>query len=109
MTAMHDTTSDSHDDDAHEVIHEVPYGTYILVWIALLALTQFTVAAAQLHLGALGILIAVIVTPVKAVLVLFYFMHLRYEHVVFRAMFIFAVLSLLAGIGFTFLDYSFRQ
>ena len=80
----------------------------MLIWLALLILTQFTVAAAQLHLGTLGIVIAVIVTPVKAALVLFYFMHLRYEHLIFKAMFVFAMLSLVAAIGLTFFDYSFR-
>ena len=86
----------------------VPYGFYVLIWLALLALTQLTVAAGQFHLGALGRVIAVVVTPAKALLVLFFFMHLRYEKPVFRYMVIFTIVSLVTAIGFTFADYSFR-
>jgi len=88
--------------------HVLPYGFYILVWIALLILTQLTVGAAQMHIGRLGILIAVVVTPIKATLVLYYFMHLRFERLLFQVMFGFAVLSLVSVIGITFFDYSFR-
>ncbi|MDC0357779.1 cytochrome C oxidase subunit IV family protein [Oligoflexia bacterium] len=88
--------------------HDVPYGFYVLIWIALLILTQFTVTAAQLHIGQLGIVIAVIVTPIKAALVLYYFMHLRYEGLLFQCMFAFAAMSLVVAIGLTFFDYSFR-
>ncbi len=88
--------------------HDVPYGFYVLIWVSLLALTQLTVLAGQMNLGALGTTIALIVTPVKALLVLLFFMHLRYEKPLFSAMFIFAVFSLAAVLGLTFADYSFR-
>ena len=88
--------------------HHTPYGFYVLVWLSLLILTQFTVTAAQLHLGRLGLVIAVLVTPAKAALVLFFFMHLSRERLAIQAMFLFAAVALLSAIGLTFFDYSFR-
>lgn len=87
---------------------DVNYGLYVLIWIALLILTQFTVTAAQLHLGPLGIAIAVLVTPAKALLVLYFFMHLKYESLLLKGMLAFAVSTLIIAIGFTFLDVVFR-
>lgn len=86
----------------------VPYGFYVLIWTALLILTQFTVTAGQMELGLLGTIIALVITPVKATLVLLFFMHLRYEKPVYAAMFLFTVFTLAIAIGFTFSDYSYR-
>lgn len=97
-----------YESESPEHAAHVNYGMYVLIWIALLILTQFTVTAAQLHLGAMGIIIAVIVTPVKALLVLYFFMHLGYERLMFKGMFAFAVSTLIIAIGFTFLDVVFR-
>ena len=96
-----------HDAHAHDPA-DVNYGLYVMVWIALLALTQFTVTAAQLHLGQLGIAIAVLVTPAKALLVLYYFMHLKYEKLIFKVMFCFAVFILIVAIAGTFFDVAYR-
>ncbi len=93
--------------DEHSLA-EIPYGFYFLIWIALLCLTQFTVTAAQLHIGRLGIFIAAVVTPLKALLVLYYVMHLRYEKPLIQGMVLFVVSSLVFAISFTFFDYSFR-
>lgn len=101
----------NHDSNLHPVEHEAPpapYGFYVLIWLVLLILTQFTVAAGQFHLGTLGRVIAIIVTPAKALLVLLFFMHLRHEKPVFLVMFIVAVLTLVASLGLTFVDYGFR-
>ncbi len=94
--------------EPHDHTADVNYGMYVLVWIALLILTQFTVTAAQLHLGPMGIVVAVLVTPAKALLVLYFFMHLKYESLMFKGMFAFAVSTLLIAIGFTFIDVVFR-
>lgn len=50
-----------------------------------------------------------LVTPVKALLVLYYFMHLRFEKPLIQGMVLFVILSLVFAIGLTFFDYSFRQ
>jgi cytochrome c oxidase subunit 4 len=48
-----------------------------MVYIALLALLVITVLIAQFHLGAFGIVLALVIAITKAVLVILYFMHLR--------------------------------
>jgi cytochrome c oxidase subunit 4 len=62
--------------------HISPTKTYIYVGIALLILTAITVAASYIDFGnmAINITIALIIATVKAMLVLLYFMHLKYEN-----------------------------
>jgi cytochrome c oxidase subunit 4 len=57
----------------------VKKGTYVLVWLGLLALTGVTVTVAGRHLGRLSTLVALVIAALKAGLVLTYFMHLKYE------------------------------
>lgn len=49
---------------------------YLVVWIALLLLTGLSYLAAQLHLGAWEIFVALAIAAVKATLVGLFFMHL---------------------------------
>lgn len=85
----------------------VPNGTFVRVWLALLALTAVTVAASVWFPGRVGIGVAMVVTPIKAALILLWFMHLKYESVVFKLMFLAAILILAIVMGLTFFDYSF--
>jgi cytochrome c oxidase subunit 4 len=52
---------------------------YYLVYAALMVLLLLTVAVAELGLGVWGVLIALTIAIVKALLVILYFMHLRYS------------------------------
>ena len=52
---------------------------YIAVFVALLLLTGLTVAAAYADLGVLNTIAAVTIAAVKALLVVLWFMHLRYS------------------------------
>lgn len=56
-----------------------PTRLYFIVYIILMVLLALTVAVAQLDIGALGILIALTIATIKAVLVMLYFMHVRYS------------------------------
>jgi cytochrome c oxidase subunit 4 len=65
----------THQDDIKKHVR-----TYILVFVALLALTIVTVAASYLHLGVAGnITLALIIATFKGSLVASYFMHLISE------------------------------
>jgi cytochrome c oxidase subunit 4 len=88
--------------------HVLPDGLFVQVWIGLLILTGITVAGSVYFPGKIGILIAMAVTPVKAALILMFFMHLRYEKKGFTIMFLVAVGILATFIGLTFFDYLFR-
>jgi cytochrome c oxidase subunit 4 len=98
--------SDAH--ATHEEHHVLPDGVAVLVWVGLLILTAITVSASVLFPGTVGIVTAMIVTPVKAALILMYFMHLKYEKPGFVIMFLVAVGILAIFLGLTFFDYLFR-
>jgi cytochrome c oxidase subunit 4 len=88
--------------------HVLPDSLFILVWVGLLVLTGITVAGSVYFPGKVGILVAMIVTPIKATLILMYFMHLKYEKKGFTIMFLVAVGILSVFIGLTFFDYLLR-
>jgi len=87
--------------------HSHGYGIYILVWLALMALTAVTVAIAGMNIGRFTVATALVIAAVKAYLVLTIFMHLRSEKKTF-SVFVFVALLFL-GISFVLLfsDYSF--
>jgi cytochrome c oxidase subunit 4 len=59
--------------------HVVPRKVYIGVFAALLALLALTVAVALVDLGPLNTAAALLIALVKAVLVILFFMHVRYS------------------------------
>jgi cytochrome c oxidase subunit 4 len=86
----------------------IGYGTYIMVWFALLILTSLTVTVAGLNLKNFAIVAAIFIAGFKSILVLNYFMHLKYESALFKNMVFLAVFTLVIIIGLTFTDISFR-
>ncbi len=88
--------------------HVLPDGLFVMVWAALLVLTAITVGGSVFFPGKVGILVAMIVTPIKATLILMYFMHLKYEKKAFTIMFLVAVGILSVFIGLTLFDYLLR-
>jgi cytochrome c oxidase subunit 4 len=63
----------------HSAHTEPPLQIYYKVYGALMVLLVLTVLVAQLPLGAFGVVLALLIAVSKAVLVLIYFMHLRYN------------------------------
>jgi len=84
------------------------YDVYVLTWVALLVLTAVTVTVAGMHLGRLSAMTAVLVAAVKASLVLYFFMHLKYENKLFKTMVYITLATFVVFIGITFLDILFR-
>ena len=81
----------------------------ILVFGALIFLTMATVLLAGLDVGNTGaLLIAMAVASIKAALVLYFFMHLNHEPLIFKLFLGVAFFTLLAIFVLTFSDYSFR-
>lgn len=89
--------------------HDVGYGTYILVWLALLSFTGITVAVAGMDLKNINIVAALLIASVKGLLVLLVFMHLKFEDKVFRIFALVAFTTLLIFLSLTFVDYSFMR
>lgn len=83
----------NHDNHAH---HITPLSVYLKVAGALFALTFLTIIAHHFHvqLGVMAAPIAFLIATVKAVLVMMFFMHLKYDSIINRVTF---------GAGFFFL------
>jgi cytochrome c oxidase subunit 4 len=86
----------------------VSYRTFIVVWVLLLALTAVTVAVSRVHLGALNIWAALSIASIKSALVIFFFMHLKYENLVFKLFLLGALVTLAVFIGLNFFDVLYR-
>lgn len=59
--------------------HIVPIRTYAVVFTTLLVLLVLTVAIAYVHLGALALPIAMAIAIVKALLIIMFFMEVKYQ------------------------------
>lgn len=86
----------------------VRYRTYVYVWGSLVILTGLTLAAAALEFGGLSIMINILIASVKASLVVWLFMHLKYESRLFKVMLLLAIATLTVIILLTFSDVLFR-
>ena len=86
----------------------VSYGTYILVWFGLLVFTGLTVTVSGMNLGRLSIIIPLLIASSKAGMVIYFFMHLKYEGILFKVMLLITLLMVTIFIGFTFFDISYR-
>lgn len=59
--------------------HIVPLRVYYAVFAALMIFTALTVGVAYVDLGRFNVVVALTIAVTKAVLVVLYFMHLRYS------------------------------
>ena len=88
--------------------HIVSYKTYVYVLVALVILTFMSIGITHINLGSYSVLGALVFSTIKTVLVLTWFMHLKFDQPFLRFMVIFVTLIFLAVIFITFLDYYFR-
>jgi cytochrome c oxidase subunit 4 len=95
-------------DHAQEHGHIVPYQTFVKVWLILLCITGLLVYVSTTHHVALAVIAMLTLTPLKAGLVFYYFMHLKYEKPYLKALVFLTLALLILFIGFVFMDISFR-
>ncbi|MFN8489439.1 MAG: cytochrome C oxidase subunit IV family protein [Caldilineaceae bacterium] len=92
--------------------HTAPHGpatrTYYLVYVALMVLLALTVGASFLNLGPLNEVVALVIAVAKAVLVILFFMHVRYSSRVTWLFVAAGFVWLLILVGWTFSDYLSR-
>jgi cytochrome c oxidase subunit IV len=84
--------------------HVTPRRTYFAVFAALLALTYVTVAVSRIDLGRLNTIVAMTIAVSKAVLVVLFFMHLRYSTRLTKLVVVGGFLWLALMIGLTMTD-----
>ena len=77
--------------------NSISYGIYVLVWLALIALTTVTVTVSGMDLRSLTVTVALVIASIKAYLVLTIFMHLRSEGKTFKVFVLVALLFLLVS------------
>jgi cytochrome c oxidase subunit 4 len=82
--------------------------TYWIIFGALMVLLALTVGVAQLHLGAFSVAVALTIAVIKAVLIILYFMHVRYSQRLIWLIAGAAFFWVLIMLGFTFSDYLTR-
>ena len=92
----------------NEKHHIVPYKVYLYILVALIAMTFMSIGITKINLGEYSVLGAMIFATLKSILVLAWFMHLKFDQPFLRLMVVFVVLVFLAVIFITFLDYYFR-
>lgn len=99
----------SNHDASHDSGHHiVPVSTYFLVFFALIVLTVITVYAAFFDFGALNIVVALGVATVKASLVVFFFMHIKYGPKLNALVLFSAIFMLVTLLAFLMSDYATR-
>ncbi len=91
--------------DAHEI---KGIGIYLKVFATLIVLTIVTVAVAQVNLGRLNTLIAMLIATAKALVVMIWFMHMNHESTLNRIVFGTAFIFALIFYGLTFMDVDTR-
>jgi cytochrome c oxidase subunit 4 len=93
----------------HEKLHPlVPYSLYFKVWAALILLTVLTVAVSYANMQQTKVLTALIIAALKIMLVILYFMHIRYEKLLYSYMIGVVVVTYGIFISLTFSDYWYR-
>ena len=59
--------------------HVVPRKTYLWVWVGLMLLMVATAGISRIDLGEWSTVVALVIAVIKALLVILFFMHVRYE------------------------------
>lgn len=77
MSEHHDASNVTNPEHAEH--HIVSPLTYIIIFGALLVFTAITVGAAYINLGILNPIVALAIASTKAVIVILFFMHVKYQ------------------------------
>lgn len=89
--------------------HIVPKKVYFLVFAVLLALTALTTSVAFIDLGPLNTVAALVIAVVKALLVILFFMHIKYSPRLTRLVVVAGFFWLAILLTLTLSDYRTRN
>jgi cytochrome c oxidase subunit 4 len=89
-------------DEVHE--HIVPVSTYVAIFVSLLILTALTTGMAWVDMGRWNLVVALAIAVCKALLVVLFFMHVKYHKGLSRIALVAAVFWLGLLITFTLSD-----
>jgi|SRR6185436_15620320 len=88
--------------------HIVSRKTYFVIFGALLVLTFATVGVAKVDLGEWNVVVALTIAVTKAMLVILYFMHIKYSKRLTQIVVVAGFLWLFLLLGLTLSDYLTR-
>jgi cytochrome c oxidase subunit 4 len=89
--------------------HILPIRLYVTIWAALLCLTVITAAVAFVDLGPFNTVVALVIASVKALLVVLFFMHVKYtSEKMTKVVFVAAIFWLLILLTLSLADYTTR-
>jgi len=91
-----------------ETLHSGSFMLNNCVLAVLLVLTGSTVLLSRIDFGVFDVLVTIVIASIKAALIVYYFMHLKYEKTYFSGMVLLCFLILGLAIGMTFLDIGWR-
>ncbi len=94
-----------HDEHEH---HIVSPKVYVVIFLTLLALTSLTVGASFIEMGIFNPIIALGIAVIKAVLVVLFFMHVKYSTKLTKLTVGAGVFTFFILIGMTLADYFTR-
>lgn len=84
--------------------HIVPVRIYVIIWVALLCLTGLTTGVAYIDLGVFNTVVALAIAVAKMMLVVLFFMHVKYITGMPRIVMVAAVFWLAIMMAFTVAD-----
>jgi cytochrome c oxidase subunit IV len=89
--------------------HILPIRLYVTIWAALLCLTVITAAVAFVDLGPFNTVAALVIASAKALLVVLFFMHVKYtSEKMAKVVFVAAIFWLLILLALSLADYTTR-
>jgi cytochrome c oxidase subunit 4 len=89
--------------------HVSPIGLYITIFLALMILTAVTVAAAFVNLGQFNFTVALLIAGFKASLVVWYFMHMKWQSHLTKLTLATGLFFLVILLGMSLIDYTSRH
>lgn len=89
--------------------HILSIKTASLILGLLLFLTAVTVAVSRVDLGFMNVAVALALATTKSLLVITFFMHMKYENRFFKMIVFMCFLLLAIFIGMTFFDIAYRH
>ena len=86
--------------------HVSPVSLYVTIFLALMVLTAVTVGAAYVDLGQFNFLVAMLIAAFKASLVIWYFMHVKYQSSLTKLTVATGLFFLAILLGMMLIDYT---
>jgi cytochrome c oxidase subunit 4 len=89
--------------------HILPIRLYVTIWATLLGLTLLTAGVAFVDLGPFNTVVALVIASLKALLVVLFFMHVKYtSEKMTKVVFVAAIFWLLILLSLSLADYATR-